>query len=147
MNVSGHFYTMISSRDMSEQAQARSVSESPSKRTLGNGGDTKSGEPFPKKQKPTKVAWIPEVKEGGINEYLISKFGGHPWLEESEDWPSCQNCEKKMAFFLQLNIGELPQVCKSWFNGESGKYSGAISCKSAELLTFILCLTMCLTYL
>ncbi|MCR8633530.1 YwqG family protein [Paenibacillus radicis (ex Xue et al. 2023)] len=55
-----------------------------------------------------KKAWIPETTEGdGSN--LASKFSGIPFLSKNESYPICQNCNKPMQLFVQLNLSELPQ--------------------------------------
>ena len=63
-----------------------------------------------------RKAWKPLVKEGD-GDLKSSKFGGKPWLNSDEDWPTCPNCSKPMRFFLQINLEEIP----SQLEGKFGK--------------------------
>lgn len=54
----------------------------------------------------TRVAWVPYTIEGGAG-LTGSKFGGRPWLDADEAWPTCGHCGEKMQHFLQLNLEEL----------------------------------------
>ena len=61
-----------------------------------------------------RSAWKPIVQEGD-GALTASKFAGTPWLNASERWPLCPNCNKPMQFFLQLNLDELPGALKGEF--------------------------------
>src|SRR5215216_4315344 len=59
-------------------------------------------------------AWKPLVvdNDGPVS---ASKFSGMPWLKQAEVWPRCQNCDKPMPLFLQLNLDELPEAVRGEF--------------------------------
>jgi uncharacterized protein YwqG len=61
-----------------------------------------------------RKAWKPivENRDGSL---LASKFSGAPFLETAEEYPSCQNCEKPLQLFIQLNLGELPEPVQGEF--------------------------------
>ncbi|MGD1942918.1 MAG: pentapeptide repeat-containing protein, partial [Leptolyngbyaceae cyanobacterium] len=61
-----------------------------------------------------KLAWKPIV-ERRDGERTASKFGGHPWIGEDEEWPRCPRCAEPMQAFLQLNLGQLPQELEGCF--------------------------------
>lgn len=56
-------------------------------------------------------AWKPitEESDGSI---LASKFSGIPYLMKDEKYPRCQNCDKPMQLFIQLNLDELPTALR-----------------------------------
>jgi uncharacterized protein YwqG len=71
----------------------------------------------PLKQKLSHLrrsAWKPIVREGD-GALTSSKFAGTPWLNASELWLVCPNCNKPMQLFLQLNLDELPEALKGKF--------------------------------
>ncbi len=55
-----------------------------------------------------KTAYIPETVAVTAAFSTASKFGGLPYLRNTEDWPICPNCKKHQQLFLQLNLAELP---------------------------------------
>src|SRR5690242_11115830 len=63
-------------------------------------------------------AWKPiiEDKDGSLR---VSKFSGIPYLKPDEEYPKCQNCQKPMQLFIQLNLDELPESL-------SGKYGAGL---------------------
>ena len=38
----------------------------------------------------------------------VSKYGGRPYLQPGEEWPTCSYCKKKMTFWCQLRTSDLP---------------------------------------
>ena len=69
--------------------------------------------------KPYKrKAWKPLTTDGDTV-LTGSKFSGMPWLAKGEQWPHCQNCDKPMQLFLQLNLDELPP-------SERGKFGSGL---------------------
>lgn len=61
-----------------------------------------------------RKAWKPIVKDGD-GSILASKFSGAPYLENDEEYPLCQNCQKPLQLFIQLNLDELPEDIKGEF--------------------------------
>ena len=61
-----------------------------------------------------RSAWQPIVREGD-GALTASKFTGTPWLNASEHWPLCPNCNKPMHLILQLNLNELPESLRGRF--------------------------------
>ncbi|GAK53528.1 hypothetical protein U14_04793 [Candidatus Moduliflexus flocculans] len=59
-------------------------------------------------------AWMPVV-EANAGLPTASKFGGIPWLQPGESWPTCQHCGQPMPLFLQLNLAELPEALRGKF--------------------------------
>ena len=61
-----------------------------------------------------RAAWFPlvEEKDGSA---LDSKFGGAPWLDRGEQWPTCQHCGQPMPLFVQLNLDNLPEALGGTF--------------------------------
>ena len=53
-------------------------------------------------------AWKPITQEGD-GDRKSSKFGGMPWLNADESYPSCPCCHKPLRFFFQLNLQDLPE--------------------------------------
>ena len=63
-----------------------------------------------------RPAWVPALRaERGPTDG--SKFGGVPWLADSEEWPRCGRCGGRMDLFLQLNSEDLPEDCPQLFEG------------------------------
>lgn len=54
-----------------------------------------------------RPAWRPIVVEEEPAT-LSAKFGGLPWLAPDETWPTCGDCGLPLAFFLQLDLTNLP---------------------------------------
>lgn len=48
---------------------------------------------------------------------LRSKLAGRPFLLEGESWPTCPNCSKPMALFVQLDTATLPKECPPYGEG------------------------------
>jgi hypothetical protein len=63
-----------------------------------------------------RAAWIPALAEER-SDAECSKFGGVPWLSQSEPWPKCGQCDSYMNLFLQLNSAELPDQACEYFDG------------------------------
>lgn len=61
-----------------------------------------------------RKAWKPIVEESD-GSILASKFSGIPYLNRTEEYPRCQNCDKPLQFFIQLNLGELPESIRDDF--------------------------------
>ena len=55
-----------------------------------------------------RIAWVPEIAEQNTST-LGSKFSGIAALAEGEQWPVCDECNKPMQLFLQLNSNDLPE--------------------------------------
>jgi len=55
-----------------------------------------------------RTAYIPITQESNKIFSPHSKFGGFPYLRNSEDWPMCPNCDNHMQLFLQLNLEDIP---------------------------------------
>lgn len=73
-----------------------------------------------KKVKPYKrKAWKP-ITIHGDSDADASKFSGMPALEPAEQWPPCKHCGEPMQLFIQLNIAQLPDRLRSYFQTESG---------------------------
>lgn len=60
-----------------------------------------------------RTAYLPVTKSHSGRFSIHSKIGGLPYLRHAEDWPTCPNCQKKMALLLQLNGQELPHSSDS----------------------------------
>ncbi len=64
-----------------------------------------------------RKAWKPIVEESD-GSVLASKFSGIPYLMKDEEYPRCQNCDKPLQLFIQLNLDELPaSLRKDFGNG------------------------------
>ncbi|MDP4145724.1 MAG: DUF1963 domain-containing protein [Bacillota bacterium] len=75
---------------------------------------------FTKKiEKYKRKVWIPKIVNEEIS-LTTSKFLGTPVITDSFNWPICPNCGKKMQFFMQLNVLELPDEFKSFLGIEEG---------------------------
>lgn len=61
-------------------------------------------------------AWRPVVR-GSHGSPSDSKFGGIPYLDRDEEWPTCGCCGRPMQFFLQLNLSRLPRCWRDEFDG------------------------------
>ena len=61
--------------------------------------------------KVVRVKFVPELEYLGGKDcgLLESKFGGKPFMCESDEWPMCGGCHKKLAFILQLNLSQIPE--------------------------------------
>jgi uncharacterized protein YwqG len=57
--------------------------------------------------KQARPCWFPVV-ETGDGDLTSSKFGGIPYLEADEAWPTCRACQRPLELFVQLNLAELP---------------------------------------
>ncbi|MGG6239524.1 pentapeptide repeat-containing protein [Nodosilinea sp. AN01ver1] len=55
-----------------------------------------------------RPGWIPVVQQGD-GDMNRSKFGGKPWLNADESWPTCPNCGNPMRFFFQVNLQDIPE--------------------------------------
>jgi hypothetical protein len=55
--------------------------------------------------------WLPVVEDGDGGP-TDSKFSGHPWLANAEEWPACGNCQRPMALFLQLNLATVRELLR-----------------------------------
>jgi hypothetical protein len=51
--------------------------------------------------------WLPLTQQGE-DRAATSKYGGIPWLSQSESWPACNHCHRAMHLFLQINLQEPP---------------------------------------
>ena len=70
---------------------------------------------FPTSILPYKrKAWKPIVKDSD-GSILASKFSGIPYLEVNEEYPHCQNCQKPLQLFIQLNLDVLPKPIQGEF--------------------------------
>lgn len=58
--------------------------------------------------------WLPVV-EAGDGEVTASKFGGLPWLDSHEAWPTCKECQAPLELFLQLDLAQLPTELEGQF--------------------------------
>lgn len=63
-------------------------------------------------EKHRRDCWLPVV-EGGQGGSTDSRFGGDPWLAESEEWPACGLCHRPMPVFLQLNLSTAPDPIRA----------------------------------
>ena len=61
-----------------------------------------------------RKAWKPIVEEND-GSILASKFSGTAYLTSIENYPRCQNCDKPLQLFIQLNLGELPEPIRDDF--------------------------------
>ncbi|WP_010583682.1 ankyrin repeat domain-containing protein [Schlesneria paludicola] len=68
--------------------------------------------PWIKRQE--RPCWLPMVEDGD-GDVMTSKFGGIPWLDVNESWPTCKACHLPLELFLQLNLAELPAELNSRF--------------------------------
>ena len=55
-----------------------------------------------------RTAYLPLTKISDSLFSADSKFGGYPYLRNTQDWPICPNCNNHMQLFLQLNLNDLP---------------------------------------
>lgn len=55
--------------------------------------------------KNSRVAWKPITGSASSTSW----FGGDPSPLPHDSWPECSQCDKPMQFFLQLDLGSLPQ--------------------------------------
>lgn len=69
---------------------------------------------FEKIRQFRRIAFEP-VTEDRDGDLTASKFSGKPWLAETENWPTCGICGKKMQLFVQLNLDNLPQELNNQF--------------------------------
>jgi uncharacterized protein YwqG len=60
-------------------------------------------------EKYKRMAYLPIVKSNQKCFSSLSKYGGYPYLRNENDWPVCENCQKHMQHFLQLNLKDLPE--------------------------------------
>src|SRR5262249_42906911 len=54
-----------------------------------------------------RPTWSPALAPGG-GDADRSKFGGAPWIEDGAAWPSCGDCNRPLAFILQLRSEDAP---------------------------------------
>ena len=55
-----------------------------------------------------RPAWKPLV-EAGEGPVTGARYGGTPWIGPYAPWPECGHCQMPLSFFLQLDLGNLPQ--------------------------------------
>ena len=55
--------------------------------------------------KHVRTGWTPVVQ---VDTASRSWFGGAPLVAAGSDWPVCTSCGKRMRFFLQLDLTQLP---------------------------------------
>lgn len=64
--------------------------------------------------KHSRTAWIPITSARRWRKSRASShFMGTPFLLDGEAWPTCPNCDERMALFVQLDLSAVPQELSS----------------------------------
>jgi hypothetical protein len=46
------------------------------------------------------------IKSSAASHQLSTRFGGMPYLEQGEEWPSCKSCQKPLGFLFQIDASQ-----------------------------------------